>query len=320
MSIIYLNICNVKKFFFRYCASGCSMKELHFSYRVGVSTISKIIKEISCIIWDTLREEFMKLPDTENEWKAIANGFEIKANFPHCLGAVDGKHIRVVKPDQSGSMYFNYKDYFSFVLLAVVDAEYRFIFVSIGSYGKECDSLIFKETLFWKKMNEGSLNIPKPKPLHETIVKDVPYVLVADEAFPLSVNLLRPFGGTHLDAVKKIFNYRLSRARRYVECAFGILANKWRILHRPLDVQADTAIEIVKACTVLHNFVREKDGLNFEDIHHANPVEQPMPAHVQLQRVHNPRGGPIANDIRCEFANYFVSPIGSVHLQTTAYN
>lgn len=82
----------------------------------------------------------------------IVQGFERKTNFPHCLGAIDGKHIKILKPPHSGSMYFNYKDYFSILLLAVVDSEYRFIYLDIGSYGKDCD----------KKVNDGSLNIPKP--------------------------------------------------------------------------------------------------------------------------------------------------------------
>jgi hypothetical protein len=51
-----------------------------------------------------------------------------------------------------------------------------------------------------------------------------------------------------------------------VECAFGILTNRWRIFHRPVNVSPDLAVDIVKACTVLHNIVREKDGYNFEDI------------------------------------------------------
>ncbi|CAK1542642.1 unnamed protein product [Leptosia nina] len=78
----------------RYLASGCSFKEIHYSYRVGVSTISKLIKEMTHVIWENLKTDFLKLPDTEREWEDIASGFERKANFPHCLGAVDGKHIR----------------------------------------------------------------------------------------------------------------------------------------------------------------------------------------------------------------------------------
>lgn len=255
----------------------------------------------------------MPLPNTTDAWEKIANGFQQNANFPHCLGAVDGKHIRVKKPANSGSMFFNYKDYFSVVLLAVVDAEYRFNYVSVGSCGKDCDSSIFKTSTFWKMLTENSLQIPKPCPLHEGSEIDVPYVLIGDEGFGLHEHLLRPFGGTHLDRQKRIFNYRLTRARRYVECAFGILANKWRIFHRPLDVREDTAIRIIKACTVLHNFVRERDGLNYEDTHLENTSALNNIPHAQTKRA-----GPSANAIRNIFSDYFISQAGSVPWQEEA--
>lgn len=74
----------------------------------------------------------MKIPVNKSKWLEIVKSFKIKANFPHSLRAVDDEHIRVKKPNNSGSLYFNYKEYFSFVLLAVVDAEYCFIFMSVG--------------------------------------------------------------------------------------------------------------------------------------------------------------------------------------------
>lgn len=93
-------------------ASGCSYKDLHYAYRVGVSTISNIIKEVTNAVWNNLHGEFMTLPNTISYWKYIANGFNTRANFPHCIGAVDGKHIRVKKSNNSGSMFMNYKDFF----------------------------------------------------------------------------------------------------------------------------------------------------------------------------------------------------------------
>jgi hypothetical protein len=93
---------------------------------------------------------------SDSRWEVISFGLDGKANFPHCIGAVDRKHIRIIKPEHSGSMYFNYKDYFSFVLLAVADSEYRFTFVDIGAYGKDCDSTIFKETSFWVLLETDS--------------------------------------------------------------------------------------------------------------------------------------------------------------------
>ena len=74
---------------------------------------------------------------TKEQWEQIAIDFEKNANFPHCIGAVDGKHIRLIKPAESGSMYYNYKHFFSVVLMAIADCNYRFIYVDIGSYGKD---------------------------------------------------------------------------------------------------------------------------------------------------------------------------------------
>jgi hypothetical protein len=181
--------------------------------------------------------------------------------------------------------------------------------VNIGAYGKDSDSTIFKETSFWKLLEKDSLNIPSSKPLNGTVQPNVSYVILGDEAFALRNNLLLPFSGTHLDMKKRAFNYRLSRARRYVECAFGILKNKWRIFHRPINVSPDFAVNIVKACTVLHNIVREKDGYNFEEILTTGLDYLPNGKIV--------RGGLAANRFRDTFAEYFVSDVGSLLWQLT---
>lgn len=80
--------------YFRYLAAGVSMKSISYNYRLGMSTVSEIIKSTSSAIWNILRTEYLKNP-TEEHWKSIAEGFDIKWNFPNCMGAVDGKHIRI---------------------------------------------------------------------------------------------------------------------------------------------------------------------------------------------------------------------------------
>jgi hypothetical protein len=88
---------------------------------MGVSTTSKIVRHVCQNIWALLHEEFMPKPST-SRYEAISFGLDGKANFPNCIGAVDGEHIRIIKPEHSESMYFNYKDYFSIVMLAVTDS------------------------------------------------------------------------------------------------------------------------------------------------------------------------------------------------------
>ncbi|CAG9560028.1 unnamed protein product [Danaus chrysippus] len=206
-----------------------------------------------------MREECIPTP-TCDMWQSIASNFESIANFPHCVGAVDGKHIRLTCPFDSGSMYFKYKDYFSIVLMALADTKYRFVYVDVGSYGTE-----------------------SPK---------IPYFFVGDEAFDLHRHLLRPFGGKRLTVEKRVFNYyRLCRARRYVECAFGILSNKWRIFHRPINVQPHFAVLIVNACIVLHNYVRDRDGYLVEDTTTITGLED-------VSGGSTTRGGLEANNIR----------------------
>jgi len=58
----------------------------------------------------------------EEKWIDISKTFYSKTNFPNCLGAIDGKHVRCKNPENSGSLFFSYKKYFSIVLMAVVDA------------------------------------------------------------------------------------------------------------------------------------------------------------------------------------------------------
>jgi len=92
-----------------------------------------------------------------------------------------------------------------------------------------------------------------------------PFVFVADEAFGLHTNLLRPYPGRWLNNTRRIFNYRLSRARRTIECAFGVLANQWNVLHATILVEPDFRDHIIKACCILHNFVRKRDGCNYDE-------------------------------------------------------
>ncbi|KAH1021379.1 hypothetical protein HUJ04_010900 [Dendroctonus ponderosae] len=96
-----------------YLATGLSsLTELQYNFRIGVTTFSIIINSVCKAIWDVMKEQCIPKP-TEESWLKIAKGFLQNANFPYCIGAIDGKHIRIIKPAHSGSLYFNYKSFFS---------------------------------------------------------------------------------------------------------------------------------------------------------------------------------------------------------------
>jgi hypothetical protein len=125
---------------------------------------------------------------------------------------------------------------------------------------------IFKQFHLYKRLDRNELNITNGGPVpQDESGEHMPFVIVDDEAFALSEHVLRPYPHRNLSTAKRIFNYRLTRARRMVECAFGILCNKCRVYHRAIDLHPDFADIVVKACCVLHNYVRARDGVRFED-------------------------------------------------------
>lgn len=89
---------------------------LQYEFLLGRSTIGNIVRETCQVLWKILQPEEMPIPNPD-QWTEIANKFYLKATFPNCAGAVDSKHIRCIKPNNSGSMYYNYKNFFSIVLI-----------------------------------------------------------------------------------------------------------------------------------------------------------------------------------------------------------
>ena len=78
------------------------------TFRMGLTTVKRIISETCDAIWDALCEFYISLPN-EAEWKRIAEDFENVWNLPHCVSAIDGKHVNIKCPSNSGTMYYNYK-------------------------------------------------------------------------------------------------------------------------------------------------------------------------------------------------------------------
>ena len=129
-------------------------------------------------------------------------------------------------PKNAGSAFYNYKGYHSLVLLAVCDTKYCFALVDIGAYGGDNDANILANFKFGEAFDRypTSLNLPKPDLVGDVML---PYVLTGDSIFPLKQWLMKPFPGKNLSEEQRVFNYRLSRARRTIENVFGILAAKW---------------------------------------------------------------------------------------------
>lgn len=241
----------------RYLATGESLRSLAFAFRISHNYLSTIIKS-------TLAELKIKLvpiflPDPKNiDFKQKSAEFSYKWNFPNCILAIDGKHVRIRSPSNSGTLFYNHKDFYSIVLLAMVDVNYKFIVVDIGFFGKEGDSGIFLKSDMGQKILNGTFGFPEQCKLPGSD-KVAPHVIVGDEAFRLHTHILKPYTrkSARENPSEAVFNYRLSRARRVTENAFGLLRQIFRIFYQPINLETTTIDDLIWVTCCLHNMLRE---------------------------------------------------------------
>ena len=299
----------------RYMASGMEFAALAPTYRLGETTCREIVYDTCRAIIEVLGPQYLP-PPTADTWKASESGFRNRWEFPNCVAALDGKQVVMEAPANTGSAYFTYKRQFAMVLMAAVDSNYNFVYVSVGSAGRESDGAIFRSLDLGRRLADGNLQLPGPKALPGTNTV-LPHVIVADEAFPLLPNVMRPYPGrreARMGIPASIFNYRLSRARRIVENAFGILAQVWRLFRRPLNVTPEHAQLLVMTSCILHNFRRSGDfeGLKLggvcDDTETTTDDDGTTAGLVDLPRPLGPNNySQSAERVREQFMNYFMT-------------
>lgn len=310
------------------------MQEIAWGYRIGHSTVHQIIKETCQVLWDVLSPSQLPIP-TRTDWELISHGFFQRWNLPNCIGALDGKHVQIKAPPNSGSVFYNYKKHYSIVLMATCDAFYRFTMVDIGAAGSNHDSAIFSSSGLGSALMSGNLDIPPQRNLPGTNIPFTHFV-VADSAFPLHKNLIRPFAGVHLEEKCNIFNYRISRARRTIESTFGILSQRWRVLLRPIVASLEVSELIVQATVVLHNYLQtseleipagQRNYCPTGKVDHYNDEGELILGdwsnQKNLQSVHkmgSNNATVLAKNQRNILADYFVSDAGEVEWQYSYVN
>ncbi|XP_049867519.1 uncharacterized protein LOC126367811 [Pectinophora gossypiella] len=229
----------------RYLATGDSYRNLHYLFKVSPSAISLIIPAVCKAINIVLKDQ-IKLPQSPEHWLSIEEGF--RRQFPRCIGALDGKHIVIKCPTQSGSGAY------TIVLMALVDMDYNFIFANIESKEHTNDCLL------WQKIDSNNINLPPDTPLPGR-EQNVPYVFLGDGALASHKHLIIPYPGNHNIGTKEhTFNYILSSTRVVVENVFGLLTNVFRVFRKPIEIDIEKAPIITMTCILLHNFLRRSQS------------------------------------------------------------
>ena len=132
----------------RYLATGDAITTIAYNIWIGISTATQIILDVYMAIWVVLAPIYMPVP-SEDIWKLTADEFCERWNFPNYIGAIDGKHVMIPCPFNSGSLFYNYK----------ASADYRFVMVDVRAYGSSNDSGVLNHTTIFKQLMNKNLDV-----------------------------------------------------------------------------------------------------------------------------------------------------------------
>ena len=147
-----------------FLATGESYESWMYQFCIHGTAIGRFIPQVSRAIYAALKDEYLKVPSTEQEWEFIADETFKRWNFPNPFAAADSKHITLFHLEGSGSEYYNYKDFYSLVLLAFVDYDYKFLLIDVQCQERISDRGVFSNSAICSVIN-NDFNLPELRPL-----------------------------------------------------------------------------------------------------------------------------------------------------------
>jgi hypothetical protein len=135
----------------------------------------------------------------------------------------------------------------------------KLIAIDNGAVGRRSYGGNLRSSSLFRSLEIGEFSVPSDTELAGAALK-VPFGILADKAYPSLPYLMRLYPKQILDSTRRALNYHLSRARRNVQCATGIMSSKWSILMKSIETNVSNGIHIVKAICILHNFVLQQES------------------------------------------------------------
>lgn len=232
-------------------AHGGGYENTGVAMNVGGTTAFEAFEDVVNSLYE-LRNEYIKFPLTMAETQETIATFELLSDLPNIVGAIDGTHIKIKAPKESKADYWSRYSQYDVVFQGIVNGKRLFIDIAGGFPGSMHDARVLRNTGIYEKAERG--DVLATGPIHRIGPHEIKPYLVGDSAYPISTWLQKPYPEGTRDPAEIRFNYALSSARVQVECAFGILKNRWRILNCMEEANVGRVSKIVIACAVLHNF------------------------------------------------------------------
>jgi hypothetical protein len=236
-----------------YLSHSSSFIQSKNMFGMGKATAIRFVEQVLAVIVDKLAPIHVALPETSAQWERNAQGFEEIGVFPNVAGAIDGSIIPIERPGDYEAWYCR-KGYPAINLQAVCDYRKRFMAYAMRP-GSCSDKLLFLMSEFGRHSHK---KIPGT------------YHWLADAGYRLTSRILIPFDLYEvMPRDQRKFNYIHSKTRISIECAFGILKERFRIFQIALPFSPARCSKIIVACMVLHNILLDlnDDVVELDQVH-----------------------------------------------------
>lgn len=234
---------------------GSYYYDISSNYGVGETTAQNIMNEtvraiVNCLF---VRHVQSRLPKSAEELTRLQGLMD----FPFGFAAVDGCHIRIKCPPgpHASKDYHNFKNFYSIVLMALVDGRGRFLWAASGMPGNCHDSTLLQSTELWLRLR-GMCELS----VGNVGGVEVPALVLGDNAFPFRTFLMKRFTNANKTASQRKFNKALSHDRTIVENAFGYLKLRFRELFRGSECNPINVKYSSLAAVTIHNILFDREG------------------------------------------------------------
>ena len=233
---------------------------------VSRSILCPTLKAIRKALFDTQATKNVRFPRTADDFRKATSAYEDAFGLPGAIGAIDGTLVHMRKPTRAESggdndAFWCYKGHIASLLLAICDAQGRFIYINAGAPGTCGDAGLWFRTQLRSQIQEGCLEAGKFELRARGQTRILSPYLVGDSAFALTPTMMKCYDGNVPETSRKgKFNRRLKTARRGIEQAFGRLKGRWQFAAKNLHYSSPSGVQTaIIACCVLHNFLEFRD-------------------------------------------------------------
>nr|XP_049694472.1 putative nuclease HARBI1 [Helicoverpa armigera] len=274
----------------RFFATGNFLLTIGDLSGVSVSTSCRIIRRVATAIV-TLREEFIRFPETPEEISTVKEQFYKIARFPNVLGCIDCTHIKIQSPGgDDAELFRNRKSYMSINTQTITDANLLITDVVSRWPGSTHDSTIYQNSSRYQRFQNGEYGGA---------------YLLGDSGYPLKSHLLTPYLNPSTRGEQK-YNEAHIKTRNTVERQYGVLKRRFPVLAVGIRLKLSTAVNVILACCILHNICiirKERDPINDGSI----PNLDQLIANGQIPSVPVAGADPIYGFQRSLITQYFES-------------